>query len=118
MKSTTAFVVSLCLLAAGGMLGLAAAQNPAATPAQAPQPALKEVIAPAIAGVIEGGTKVVLLRDGLSGTEGVIAAPDGSMLFTEQDANRINRVDANDNITTFLDNTNRTIGLAFDRRGR
>jgi gluconolactonase len=52
------------------------------------------------------------------GTEGVIAMPDGSALFTEQDADRIIRVDRNDGISTYLENTNRTIGLAYDSKGR
>src|SRR5207237_9122845 len=85
---------------------------------QPPEPALKEVIAPDIPGVIKGGTKVVLLRDGFNGTEGVISMPDGSALFTEQDANKIIKVDKNDNISTYLENTNRTVGLAYDHKGR
>ena len=98
------------------MFGRAGAQNPA--PQAPPPPALKETVATDIPGVIKGGTKIVLLRDGFMGTEGVIAMPDGSMLFTEQDADRIIRVDRNDTISTYLENTNRTIGLAYDRKGR
>jgi gluconolactonase len=52
------------------------------------------------------------------GTEGVISMPDGSMLFTEQDADRILKVDRNNNISTYVENTNRTIGLAYDGKGR
>ena len=37
-----------------------------------PQPAPKEMTAPDIPGVIRGGTKVTLLRDGFNGTEAVI----------------------------------------------
>jgi gluconolactonase len=81
-------------------------------------PVLNETIATDIPGVIKGGTKVVLLRDGFMGTEGVIAGPDGSVLFTEQDADRIIRVDPNDRISTYLENTNRTIGLAYDPKNR
>lgn len=124
MKSKVVFVMVFALLSSGVMLRYAGGQNPpagqvpAAAPAQPPEPALKEVIATDIPGVIKGGTKVVLLRDGFSGVEGVIAAPDGSALFTEQDANKIIKVDRNDNITTYLENTNRTIGLAYDHKGR
>ena len=50
--------------------------------------------------------------------EGVISMPDGSMLFTEQDADRILKVDRNNNISTYVENTNRTIGLACDGKGR
>jgi len=123
MKSKGAFVIVLSFLASGIALRQAGGQNPAGqAPAggqnQSPEPALKEVIAPDIPGVIKGGTKVVLLRDGFNGVEGVISAPDGSALFTEQDANKIIKADKNDNISTYLENTNRTIGLAYDHKGR
>src|SRR2546422_8959705 len=94
MKSAIAMVAALCLIVSVVVLGQAPAQNQ-----QPPEPALKEVIAPDIPGVIKGGTKVVLLRDGFNGTEGVISMPDGSALFTEQDANKIIKVDKNDNIS-------------------
>jgi len=83
-----------------------------------PQPAPKEMIAPDIPGVIRGGTKVTLIRDGFKGTEGVISMPDGSMLFTEQDVDKIIKIDNNGNISTYLEHTNRTIGLAYDHKGR
>jgi len=53
-----------------------------------------------------------------NGTEGVIGMPDGSVLFTEQDADKIIRVDPAGNISTYLENTNRTVGLAYDPKGR
>ncbi len=114
MSPKSVFVIVLCLFISGVVLG----QTPGQTPAPPPEPALKEATAPDIPGVIKGGTKVVLLRDGFNGTEGVIAMPDGSVLFTEQDANRIIKVDKNDNISTYLENTNRTVGLAYDHKGR
>jgi len=83
-----------------------------------PPPAPKEMVAADIPGVIKGGTKVTLIRDGFNGTEAVITMPDGSMLFTEQDANKIIKIDKNDQISTYLENTNRTIGLAYDHKGR
>lgn len=46
--------------------------------------------------------------------------PDGSLLFTEQDAGngRLVKIDKTGSISTFLDNTNRTIGLAWDAKGQ
>jgi gluconolactonase len=81
-----------------------------------PPPA--ETVAPAIAGVVAAGTKVVLLKDGFDGTEGPIADPDGNLLFTETNASRIVRIDKDDNVTTFLADTNGSNGLAFDAKGR
>ncbi len=109
----------------GVVATLSAAQTPAQAPAAArgqkpPAPALKEVVATDIPGVIRAGTKIVLLREGLQSTEGVIALQDGSgsVLFTEQDADRIIKVDPNDTLSTYLENTNRTTGLTYDPKGR
>lgn len=85
---------------------------------QTAAPVPTETTAPDIPGVVTGGTKVELVASGLRGTEGPIAAPDGTLLFTEQDANRVSRIDASGRVTPYLSNTNGTIGLAFDRLGR
>ena len=88
-----------------------------------PAPPVKsppDTTAPDIPGVVRGGTKVHLIRDLFHSTEGPIAMPDGSLLFTEQDAGdgQLVKIDKDDKISTFVDNTNRTIGLAYDTKGR
>lgn len=88
-----------------------------------PAPPVKsppDTTAPDIPGVVRGGTKVQLVRDLFHSTEGTIAMPDGSVLFTEQDAGdgRLIKIDKDGNVSTFVDNTNRTIGLAWDPKGR
>lgn len=123
MTAISRVVVLITLVATAASIA-AIAQAPAAGPqggqAAAPKPALPEVVATDIPGVIKGGTKVVLLRAGFQATEGVIALQDGSgsVLFTEQDADRIIKVDPTDAITTYLENTNRTTGLTYDPKGR
>ena len=79
-----------------------------------------DTTAPDIPGVVVGGTKVHLIRDLFQSTEGPIAMPDGSLLFTEQDAGdgRLVRIGIDGTISTYVDNTNRTIGLAYDPKGR
>lgn len=86
--------------------------------AQAPPPVAAETTATAIPGVIAAGTKVEVIKSGFTGTEGPIGMPDGSFLFTETQANRITKIDKDNNITTFLENTNGSNGLAFDSKGR
>jgi gluconolactonase len=87
--------------------------------AQAPAPTVvAETTATAIPGVIAAGTKVEVIKSGFSGTEGPIGMADGSFLFTETQANRITRIDKDNNLTTFLENTNGSNGLAFDGKGR
>ncbi len=88
-----------------------------------PAPPVKsppDTTAPDIPGVVSGGTKVHLVRDLFHSTESPIAMPDGSVLFTEQDAGdgRIVKIGLDGSISTFVDNTNRTIGLAYDTKGR
>lgn len=113
MNANASFVIASCVLATT----LAMAQGGGVQGGPAPDPA-RELSAPDIPGVVKGGTTVQFIRAGFNGTEGVIAMPDGSVLFTEQDADKIIRIDPAGNISTYLENTNRTIGLAYDPKGR
>ena len=88
------------------------------TAGQAPAPPATETVAPGIPGVVAAGAKVTVIKEGFNGTEGPIAAPDGSSLFTETNASRIIRIDRNNAVTTFLENTNGSNALAYDQRGR
>jgi gluconolactonase len=72
---------------------------------------------PAIAGVVAAGTQVELIKEGFTGTEGPIVLPDGSLIFTETQANRITRVASDGATTTFLDNSNGANGLGFAANG-
>jgi len=85
---------------------------------QTPQSPPTDTVAPNIPGVVQGGTKVQFIKDGFQGTEGPIALPDGSVVFTETNASRITKIDKDGNTSTFLENTNGSNGLAFDSRGR
>jgi gluconolactonase len=84
----------------------------------APPPPATDTVAPAIPGVVAAGTKVTVIKEGFNGTEGPIALPDGSLIFTETAASRITKIDKDNNVTTFLENTNGSNGLAFDAKGR
>ena len=89
-----------------------------ATAAQAETPAPAALAAPGIAGVVAAGTPVQFIADGFNGSEGPIGLPDGTLLFTETRADRIVAVDANDGISSFLENSNGANGLALDGAGR
>jgi gluconolactonase len=89
MNVRTALVMAGCALAAT----VAAGQGPGGVQeGPAPDPS-RVLAAPDIPGAVKGGTKVEFIRAGFNGTEGVIAMPDGSVLFTEQDADKILRID-------------------------
>jgi gluconolactonase len=68
--------------------------------------------------VVVAGARVQMIRDGFKGSEGPIALPDGSLIFAETQANRIVKIDAAGAVSTFLENTNGSNGLAFDAKGR
>ena len=118
MARSAAFVLIIAALVSATL----SSQGQTAYP-RLPAPPVKsppDTTAPDIPGVVRGGTKVQLVRDLFHSTEGPIAMPDGSLLFTEQDAGdgQLVRIDKDDTISTFVDNTNRTIGLAYDPKGR
>ena len=116
MKST---LITLCLLL---LVNGAFAQTPIPAPAPAaaptPPPPATETVAPNIPGVVAGGTRVQVVKDGFQGTEGPHGLPDGSLLFTETAANRITKIAPDGTTSTFLENTNGSNGLAFDAKGR
>ena len=118
MRAKGMWLVVLGFMGLVMAMGEGRGQGQAPTPAAAPQPPATETIAPNIPGVVAGGTRVQVIKDGFSGTEGPIGMPDGTMIFTETDANRITRIDADGRTSTFLENTNGSNGLAFDSRGR
>lgn len=102
-----------------GMTAVAAALTGVAWAQPATAPAPTDTVATAIPGVVAAGTKVALIKAGFTGTEGPIGLPDGNLIFTETQANRITRIDQNTGATSvFLENTNGSNGLGFDAKGR
>ena len=77
-----------------------------------------DTVAPDIPGVVAGGTRVQVIKDGFRGTEGPISLPDGTLIFTETNASRITKIDEDGNTSTFLENTNGSNALAMDSKGR
>ncbi|UOA10114.1 SMP-30/gluconolactonase/LRE family protein [Methylobacter sp. S3L5C] len=74
-------------------------------------------VTPPIPGVAAGGVIIELIKDGFKGTEGPIGYPDGSLLFTETQANRIIRIAPDNTVSTFLENSNGANGLALNASG-
>jgi len=107
MKSRTKFFLVPALLSSTTLFGQGQ-QRPPAT----------DTVAPNIPGVVAGGTKVQVIKEGFRGTEGPIALPDGSLIFTETALSRLTKIDKDGNTSTFLENTDETNGLAFDSTGR
>ena len=110
MRQTVRRVVagSCCLLLA------AAAVSAQRGRGNAPPPP-KEMTAPAIPGVIAPGTKIELVGT-VPRTEGPVAMPDGSLIFT--DTNSITHVDLSGTISTLVEVSNGANGLGWDSHGR
>ena len=47
-----------------------------------------------------------------------VTLPDGSVIFSETTANRAIKIDKDDNVSTFLENTGGANGMFFDKAGR
>jgi gluconolactonase len=97
----------------GNLPAMPAAMMPAAMLAPA-----TDTTASAIPGVVAEGAVVEVIAEGFMGTEGPLGMPDGTLIFTETNANRITRIDQDGELSTFLENTNGSNGLGFDPMGR
>jgi gluconolactonase len=72
--------------------------------------------ATSIPDVVAAGTKIELVAAELGRTEGPVAMQDGSMLVSS--SNSILKVDASDNVSTFIENSNQTNAMGWDHQGR
>lgn len=77
----------------------------------------RRFVTPAIAGVVAANTRVEVVREGFEGTEGPVRLPDGSILFTENRADRIVRIAPDNGVSTYLDKTGSANALAVNRKG-
>ena len=77
-----------------------------------------EGIAPDIPGIGAGGTKIELIKDGFAGAEGPVPLPDGSLLFSEINGNRITKVNLDGSTEPFVEPSGDSNGIGFDSKGR
>jgi gluconolactonase len=105
-RTLVALGLSLISVSAAGQ-GRGAAQAPPT-----------DTVAPAIPGVVAAGTPVHVIKDGFNGSEGPIALPDGSVIFSETTASRTIKIDASGTVSVFLENTGGANGMSFDADGR
>lgn len=91
----------------------------AAAPAAAAQPAERTVTVTAIPGVIAAGARFTQVFSTFgNAADGIIAAPDGSLLVNQEDNNAVIRIDQNDKASIWLVDTNGSGSLSMDRQGR
>lgn len=117
MKTTAPWIPALgllCFVTAFGQ-GQAAAQGSVQGQPPYVGPAT-ETVAPDIPGVVKGGTRIRVLKEGFKSTEGPIGLPDGSLLFTSGDL--IYQIDLKGNSSVYLEDTKGANGLGFDSKRR
>jgi gluconolactonase len=71
----------------------------------------------AIAGVVKAGTPIEIIGESFAGTEGPVALPDGSLLFTEGRATRVTRIAVDGSVGEFLTNPAGPNALALNAQG-
>ena len=99
-----------CAMTAFGQRHAAAQSQPA--PAPAPQAPATDTVAPDIPGVVKGGTKVEVVKQGFRATDGPVPLPDGSIIFWNFPEKTIVKIDKDGNDSTFL-----TQGMGVGRSG-
>jgi gluconolactonase len=102
--------IGLTLFCSVAVSGQGAAPQPYVPPAW-------DTYTPNIPGVVNAGTRVVLITDQLNGTEGPVALTDGTLVFTEGGARRLTRIDKDGKLSTFHEGI-QSGGLGFDPKGR
>ena len=107
MPRKSSFTIVTCLVGSAFLL------CPSATPQQPPA----ESTATAIPGVIADGAKVQLVWSGFESADGIVGAPDGSLLFAQQVSSRISKIDKDGKVSSYLEDTNGAGALAIDYKG-
>lgn len=77
----------------------------------------QKIVTPAIPGVVAADTRVEVVREGFEGTEGPVVLKDGSILFTENRADRIVRIAPDNSVSTYLEKTGSANALAVNASG-
>jgi gluconolactonase len=78
----------------------------------------REVTITAIPGVIAAGAKWQQVWQGTDNADGIVATPDGGLLFAQEQANTIRKLDKNDYDSAYVKDTHGTGSVAIDSQGR
>src|SRR5687767_12133112 len=116
MKLTSFVVIMVCLSASV----LAQGQGRAAGAPQdfgQPQPA-RQVTVTTIPGVIAAGAQWTQAWAGTDNADGIVGTPDGGLLSAQEQPKRISKLDANNRLSVYAENTNGAGSVALDARGR
>ena len=107
MKSLS--IILACALAL--VVGSAAQQGHGGGRVFAQPEGVREVTVKAIPRVVAQGAQWTLAWQGTDNADGIIASSDGGLLFAQEQPNRISKLDHNDKVATFRENTHGTGAL-------
>jgi gluconolactonase len=82
-----------------------------------PQPA-RDVAVTAIPGVVAAGTSWTIAWQGTDNADGIVGTDDGGLLFAQEQPNRVSKLDGNDRVSAYLEDTHGAGALSVDSRGR
>ena len=83
-----------------------------------PAGSLREVTVAAIPGVVAAGAMWTRAWQGTDNADGLVGLTDGSVLFAQEQPSRVSRLDVNDRVSVFAEQTRGAGSLALDRAGR
>jgi len=78
----------------------------------------KDITVTEIPGVIAAGAKWTLAWQGTDNADGIVGTSDGGLLFAQEQPSRVSKLDKNDKVSVYLEDTHGTGALAIDSKGR
>jgi len=94
------------------------APAPQGQPLGGPAGSLRKVTVAQIPGVVAAGAEWSLAWQGTDNADGVVGTADGGLLFAQEQPNRISKLDQNDKVSAFVNDTRGAGSVTLDSRGR
>jgi gluconolactonase len=79
---------------------------------------VRQVTVTEIPGVVAAGAKWTIAWQGTDNADGIVGTADGGLLFAQEQPNRVSKLDKNDKVSVFLEDTHGTGALTIDSKGR
>jgi gluconolactonase len=111
------------MLARGLLIGAlvasaAAIARPLAAQRAGEPPGSRAVTVTGIPGVVAAGATWTTAWHGTDNADGIVGTSDGGLLFAQEQPNRISKLDPNDRVSVFIQDTHGTGAIAIDAKGR
>jgi gluconolactonase len=82
------------------------------------QQGAREITVTGIPGVVAAGAKWTLAWQGTDNADGIVGTTDGGLLFAQEQPKRIRKLDKDDKVSVYLEDTHGAGALTVDARGR